>query len=217
VQLSYEWDWAGAEASLKKASELDPGNLTALSYRAYLYECRGQIDEAIALTEQAKSLDAERANLYLGDLLYIAGRYDQAIEALNKALAINPKLEGAHANLAQIFLSQHRPDAALAELAKETGEWERLTVEAMAYHDLGREPDSDAALQRLIETHGSDSPYQIAEVHAYRGEKDKAFAWLERAYRDRDPGLNQLKSDPRLESLRSDPRYKALLVQMHLN
>jgi len=217
VQLSYEWDWAGAETSLKKATELEPSNLTALSYRAYLYECRGQIDEAIALTEQARPLDPERANLYLGDLLYLAGRYGEATDALNTALSINPKLEGAHANIAQILLSRRQPEAALAEIAKEPGEWELLTAKAMAYADLGRTADSDAALAKLIATHRNDSPYQIAEIQAYRGERDKAFEWLENAYRSHDPGLNQIKSDPRLQSLRSDPRYTALLARMHLN
>jgi len=182
VQLNYEWDWAGSAASLKKAVALEPGNLTALSYRAYLYDCRGQIDEAIALTEQAKPLDPERVNLYLGDLLYVAGRYDEAKDALQKALSINPKLEGAHANLAQILLSQGQPDVALAEIEKEPGEWERLTGEAMAFHDLGRKADSDAAMTKLAATHGTDSPYQIAEIYAYCGEKDDAFVWLERAF-----------------------------------
>ena len=87
----------------------------------------------------------------------------------------------------------------------------------MAYSDLGRAADSDAALAKLIATHRNDSPYQIAEIQAYRGEKDKALEWLENAYRGHDPGLNQIKSDPRLQSLRSDPRYTALLARMHLN
>ena len=217
VQLSYEWDWAGADASLKKAAELDPGNLMVLSYRAYLYECRGEIDEAIAMTQQAETLDPERANLYLGDLLYIAGRYDEANAALEKALSINPKLEGAHANLSQILIARHQPQLALEEIAKEPGEWERLTVQALAYHDLGRKQESDAALAQLVATHGTDSPYQVAQVHAHRGETTQAFEWLERAYRDHDPGLNQIKSDPLLAPLRSDSRYQSLVKRMHLS
>ena len=217
VQLSYEWDWAGADASLKKAAELNPGDLTVLSYRAYLYECRGEIDEAIAMTQQAEPLDPERANLYLGDLLYIAGRYDEATAALEKALSINPKLEGAHANLSQILIARHQPQLALGEIAKEPGEWERLTVQALAYHDLGRKQESDAALAQLIATHGTDSPYQVAQVHAHRGETAPAFEWLDRAYRDHDPGLNQIKSDPLLAPLRSDPRYRSLVKRMRLS
>ncbi|HET7107485.1 MAG TPA: winged helix-turn-helix domain-containing protein [Candidatus Acidoferrum sp.] len=216
VQLSYEWDWAGADASLKKAAELDPGDLTVLSYRSYLYECLGKIDEAIAMTQQATALDPERANLYLGDLLYIAGRYDEATAALEKGLSINPKLEGAHSNLSQILIAKHQPELALEEIAKEPGEWERLTVQAITYYDLGRRKESDAALAKLVATHGTDSPYQVAQVHAHRGETSQAFEWLERAYREHDPGLNQIKSDPLLTPLRSEERYKSLLKRMRL-
>jgi serine/threonine-protein kinase len=59
-------------------------------------------------------------------------------------------------------------------------------------------------------------PYQIAEAYAWRGEKDKAFEWLERAYRQRDGDLKRIKADPRLTSLFSDPRYKAMLKKLNL-
>jgi serine/threonine-protein kinase len=58
--------------------------------------------------------------------------------------------------------------------------------------------------------------YQIAEVHAWRGEKDQAFDWLERAYRQHDGGLTYLGYDRFLDSLRSDPRFKALMTKMKL-
>jgi hypothetical protein len=68
----------------------------------------------------------------------------------------------------------------------------------------------------LIATHAEDSPYQIAEIHAYRGEVDQAFEWLQRSYLQRDPGLNQLKLDPLLKNLRGDPHYSDLLKKMQL-
>jgi DNA-binding winged helix-turn-helix (wHTH) protein len=136
--------------------------------------------------------------------------------ALQKALAINAQLEGAHGNLSKILLAEHQPQLALNEIQKESGEWERWTGEALVYHDLGRTQDSDAAVAKLITKHPADSPYQIAEIYAYRGQSDRAFEWLERAYQDRDPGLNQLKSDPLLNSLRKDPRYESLLKRMRL-
>ena len=59
--------------------------------------------------------------------------------------------------------------------------------------------------------------YQIAEVYAFRGEADKAFEWLGRAYDERDPGLPpHLKGDPLLKNIRHDPRYNALLEKMRL-
>ena len=74
--------------------------------------------------------------------------------------------------------------------------------------------DSSQRISKLIAT--QDSPYQVAEVYAYRGQTNQAFVWLERSYRERDPGLNQLKLDPLLKSLRSEPRYTELLTRMGL-
>ena len=216
IKISYEWDWHGASDDLKRAADLQPGSAVILSYRAYLYECLGRLDEAIALTEEASALDPLRTNAYLGTLLYSAGRYEEGRAAVRTALEINPKLEGAHSTLGYILLAQGNASAALKEMELEPGEWQRLTGQAVVFHALNRSRDSDVALSKMIATHAKDSPYQVAEIYAYRHETREAFDWLERAFRDRDPGLNQLKLDPLLESLRSQPRYTALLEKMGL-
>jgi tetratricopeptide (TPR) repeat protein len=216
VGLNYDWDWESAEASLKKAASLEPGGAEVLSYRSYLYEALGRLDEAIALTERATVLDPLRTNAYLGDLLFYAGRYEEAKAAINQALVLNPRLEGAHAKRSMILLAQGDAQQALREIAQEPSDWNKLTGEALIYHTLGRQEDSDGALAKLAETHRDDSQYQVAEIYAYRGESDKAFEWLERAYRERDPGLNQLKVDPLLKSLHQDRRYADLLKKMRL-
>jgi hypothetical protein len=86
----------------------------------------------------------------------------------------------------------------------------------LVYHALSREQDSNAALTELIAKHDTDSAYQIAEVYAYRGESDKSFEWLERAYQQRDAGLSDIKIDPLLENLHHDPRYAEILKKMRL-
>jgi hypothetical protein len=92
----------------------------------------------------------------------------------------------------------------------------RLLGIATAEHSLGHTKDSQTALDELIEKSIQD-PYQVAEVYAWRGEKDKAFAWLERAYLQRDGGLSHyVRTDRLLASLRGDPRYAALVHQMNL-
>ena len=106
---------------------------------------------------------------------------------------------------------------ALEEMEKETGEWEKLSGEALAYHALGRRAESDQALKKLIATRQSDAAYQIAEAYAYRGQIDEAFAWLERAYQQRDPGTPEFKTDPLMKGLRQDPRYAKLLKKMGLS
>ena len=79
-----------------------------------------------------------------------------------------------------------------------------------------RVPESDAALNELIKNEAELAAFQIAEVYAYRGDKDKAFEWLERARRQHDPGLGDLRKDPLLEKLHDDPRWNTFLHTMGL-
>ena len=78
------------------------------------------------------------------------------------------------------------------------------------------EQAADAALADLI-TNGRDQlAYQIAEVYAVRGEKDKAFEWLQIAFDNHDTGMLSLLIDPLLRGLHHDPRYQSLLIKMGL-
>lgn len=79
-----------------------------------------------------------------------------------------------------------------------------------------RKEESDAALAKLISSYQDNAGVQIAQVYAYRAERDKAFEWLERSIAQKDPGMVNLKTDPLLANLRSDPRFKALLRKMNL-
>ena len=76
---------------------------------------------------------------------------------------------------------------------------------------MGRAAESEAALQELIATEWA---YQIAMVYAARAEVDLAFAWLERAYVQRDSGLAEIKAEPCFRSLHAEPRWDAFLSKM---
>ena len=115
-----------------------------------------------------------------------------------------------------VNLTRSKPEAALQEMEREKEAfWHRYGL-ALAYHALGRKGEADAALAELLEKDKEDAAFQIAEVYAFRGEADKAFEWLERAYAQRDGGLSEMKGDPLLKSLEGDPRYKAFLEKMRL-
>jgi hypothetical protein len=86
----------------------------------------------------------------------------------------------------------------------------------VVYHALGREQDSDAVLVELIAKHHTDSAFQIAQAYAFRGESDKSFEWLDRAYQQRDAGLTEIKTDPLLKTLCHDQRFPLLLTRMRL-
>ena len=98
----------------------------------------------------------------------------------------------------------------------DTAEWARLTLMACIRWSQKRIPESDAALDQLIKSSAETAAYQIADVYAYRGDKDRAFEWLERARRQRDAGLPGLRSDPYLANLTGDPRWSAFLRAMGL-
>jgi TolB-like protein/DNA-binding winged helix-turn-helix (wHTH) protein/Flp pilus assembly protein TadD len=219
VQMNHDWDWEGADASLKKAALLEPGSAAVLGNRAHLVRILGRVEEAVALYEQAIALDPLRANFHLalGYELYFLDRNEGALAALQKAQELNPQLSSLHLTYGQILLSQGRWQSALEEIEKETGDWEKLSGEVLAYHALGRREESENALKTLIATHQNEAAYQIAEAYAYRGEIEKAFAWLDRSYRQRDPGTPELKTDPLTKTLRQDPRFAKLLKRMHLS
>jgi len=90
----------------------------------------------------------------------------------------------------------------------------RFRAQAIIHHAAGRHAESEAALQELIAKHQVNAAYQVAEVYAARGEVDLAFAWLERAYVQRDPGLSFMKIEPLFPSLHADPRWGAFLRKM---
>ena len=218
IQLSYDWDWSGAEASGKRAAELEPASADVLRYQSLLTEVLGRLPEAIEAEKKAIMLDPLLARSYtsLGAQLYELGNYEGARIAFHKALELNPQKEHDHAFQGEVSLAQGRPEQALAEIEQEPSKFWRRLSEALAYAALKRLGESDAALNAVIATDQNGAAFEIGEVYAYRGESDKAFAWLNRAYRERDGGLTYVKVDPLLKNLRRDPRYADLLREMHL-
>jgi TolB-like protein/DNA-binding winged helix-turn-helix (wHTH) protein/Flp pilus assembly protein TadD len=218
IQMSHDWDWDGAELSLRKAAMLEPGSAEVLNGHAYLSRRLGRTDEAIEFYKLAVVQDPLRANfqLALGYELFNQGRYDEALAALQEAEESNPQVSGLHVTRGKILFSQGRKEEALAEMEKEREDGDRWTGEALAYYALGRTQESDKALNQLIATYQNDSAFQIGEIYAYRGETDKAFAWLDRAYKQRDPGTPEMIASPLMKSLLQDPRRAELLKKMNL-
>jgi serine/threonine protein kinase/tetratricopeptide (TPR) repeat protein len=218
IKTNYDWDWAGADAAFQRALALDAGNVTTIRNAARLSLALGRFDEALGLERRAVELDPLNTAVHFSHCLmaHYAGKLDEAVSACKKTLEISPARPLAHAFLGRINLAQLHSQDALAAAEQEPEEWAHLQGLALAYHALGRSKDSDAALAELIVKYATTSAFQIAEVYAFRGETDRAFEWLERAYASRDSGLAQFKGDPLLKSLEHDPRYAAFLKKMHL-
>ena len=218
IRMIYDWDWHAAEASLQRALELAPGNAEVLIPAGVMADNLGRLDEAVALYRQAVAQDPLRAAGYhnLGAALDASDRLDEAEAAYRKALELAPHRSGSRGFFALNLLVQGRGDEALAEAAREPDEAYRLWALAIIEHAAGRRSESDTALRELIARYQTESAYQVAEVYGARGEADLAFDWLERAYRQRDGGLTDMKTNPRLRSLHADPRWHPFLRKMGL-
>jgi len=218
IKWTYAWDWTGADAAFKRALELEPGNAEVVSRASLFALALGRIDEAMRLGRKAVELDPlnRLAHDYLGAVALYASRLDEAEAAFRKVLELNPEFPGGHARLGWVHLLRSKPELVLQEIEREPDPfWRRFDL-ALAYHALGRKMEADAALAELIEKDHEIGAYQIAEVHAFRGEAVEAFAWLERAYAQRDSGVAYVKGDPFLKNLEADPRLEAFLKKLRL-
>ena len=218
IQMTYDWDWAGADSSYRRALELEPGNATVIRNAAGLATILGRLDEALTLNRHAAELDplSVTAHYYLGIHAYYAGHLDEAEAAVKKSLELNPEYPAAHLFLGQVYLAKSQTEKALTEIQLEPEPLWRDYGLALAYHAAGKKQEADAVLAEYVEKRRIGSAFQIAEIYAYRGETDKAFEWLEIAYNQRDGGLAEMKADPMLRTLHSDPRWKAFLQKMKL-
>jgi TolB-like protein len=218
LRSTWLWDWSGAQADIEKALSLDPHNSDVQHRYARLLFAMGQVREALAAQKQAAELDPLSSNAWenLGLFSLEAGDYQVADAALDRALEIEPTSVFALNNLGVLRLLQGKFQQGLEAFQKVDFEGFRLAGIAMAEHSLRDEKASRQALETLTSKYAKEGAYQIAEVFAWRGEKDQAFEWLERAYRQRDGGLSQIKSESTLRSLRTDPRFNQFLRKMKL-
>jgi TolB-like protein/DNA-binding winged helix-turn-helix (wHTH) protein/Tfp pilus assembly protein PilF len=218
IKRTYDWDWAGADASFQKALVLEPQNSTVLLGASSLDASLGRFDEAVSLNRRAVEIDplSVVAHVSMGVHAYYANQLDLATDAYQKALAISPDDPEAHYLLGLVYLARSKPQQALAEFERDQRSSEKSVGEALAYSAMGKKPEADAALSQLIASYQVQAAYQIAEVYAFRGEVDQAFQWLELARAHRDAGLPAIKGDPLLRNLYHDPRFAQFLRSMNL-
>jgi tetratricopeptide (TPR) repeat protein len=219
VHMMYDWDWAGADRELQQAFALGPRRAFGALVASELAAVRGQWDEARQLAVEAIALDPLRADpqASIGWAINLrSGRLAEAEQSLRRALQISPRYGSGHYLLGEALMLQGHLETALAEFQKETLDDGQLVGFAMVDFAAGRKAESDKHLAEAIRQNATDWPYGIASVYAFRGEKDRAFEWLDRAYEARDEALYTIKGDPILKNLGGDTRYKAFLRKMNL-
>jgi len=220
----FDWDWPAAEREFRRAIAIKPTSAEAhLQYGMFLV-AMGRFDMGIAENNLALELEplSVEINRTLGLNLINARRPDQAIKQLRKTLDLDPNDWWAHEGLGQAYVQKGNLTEAIAEMNKarlmENDITDPLALLGYAYAISGRKNEARKKIDELKERSKRQyvTPFFIAMVYAGLGEKDQAFAWLEKAYEDRSMLLVYLKADPEFDSLSSDPRYADLLRRVNL-
>jgi tetratricopeptide (TPR) repeat protein len=218
IHTKYDRDWTAADREFKKALGLAPHDGIVLVLAARLPLALGRYAAARRLIKESIVYDPLSAASYqqLFNVELCSGHLMEAEAAARRMLEIAPAFDWGHMQLGLSMLLRGDREAALAEMTRDSNPMARAQGLSMVYHALGRNDESNAALEKLL-AEGSDTlPYVIAEVYAYRGERDQALRWLERAYTLRDPALFLVLGDPCLKNLKDDAQFKAFLRKMNL-
>ncbi|HKJ81411.1 MAG TPA: protein kinase, partial [Ignavibacteriaceae bacterium] len=219
IKEMYDWDWEGAERYFKKVLELEPENSYALNAAAGLNRSLGKLSEASNLQKRSIEIDPLNAGSYMGlsEIEWYMDLPEKSTATLRKCLEINSRYAGAHLQIGLNYIEKGLPDSALIEMLKEMDPIWSLYGLAIGYYAAGRKKEADNKLNEFIKNYQNKWAFQIAEVYAYRNEKDKAFDWLERAYNQHDNGIPYyLKGDPLMRNIVKDKRYAAFLKNMKL-
>jgi TolB-like protein/Flp pilus assembly protein TadD len=187
VHMAYDWNWEAADAEMEQALRLSPRDPVVLLCASRLAQALGHLDDAIRLLSSVLSRDPLYAagSNNLSEVYARAGRLVEAEAAERRVLEISPTYASGPFNLAVVLLALGRSEEALQVITsrQHPGE-DRMVGLAIAYHAVGRKPESDAQVAALIREHAADDAFEIAQVCAYRGELDEALrGWIARTHK----------------------------------
>jgi DNA-binding winged helix-turn-helix (wHTH) protein/thioredoxin-like negative regulator of GroEL len=218
-----DWNWEGAERSLKRALQLDPHHTEAYLLTGQLLEALGRLKEGLEMKLKALERDPFSAlvHLQISMSYWHQRRYDGAIEWADKALDLDPQHPHAREHLAGAYWKKGDFNRYLAESIEHA---KRHGVPAAAFDPFKQAHASGgrAGVFRLFLERASSQPQafpamQLALFYGEAGEMDRAFEHLERAIENHDPALVHLAIAPQWDSLRGDPRFNQCLERMGLS
>ena len=224
IKFQYDWDWAAAEAELRRAIEINPGYAPAHHFYADLLKAMGRFDESIAQIEEAQALDplSLAINTGVGHVYYLARQYDRAIEQYRRAVDLDPGFMATHLWFGRPYLEKGMYAEALAELEIAVSLSGESTVAlAMQGHGLasaGRREDALKVLEKLKGRLASQyvPSYWIAVIYNGLRDRDQVMAWMRKAFDERSSWLVWSNVEPRFDWIRSDPDFAALIGQLGL-
>ncbi len=219
---TYEWDWPAAEAEYKRAIELNPNYATARQWYAEFLTAVGRFDEAAQQGRKALELDpmSPIINAVVAFNGTMARRYDAAIDQGLRTTQLFPDFMPGHAYLGLALLEAGRPREAIAAF-EQSQKLQDIVVVAtwlIRAHRAAGDAETAARMTKELERRGKREylpPYYMAALYAHRGDRDRAFAELDRALRERTGALVWTKVDPALDPLRGDGRFAGVVGKTH--
>jgi TolB-like protein/Tfp pilus assembly protein PilF len=211
-------DWGEARSEAQRALQLAPNDGDAKYLYGSVLAALGQCRRAADLVRQALVTNPRHADWYYALSQYLAcdGGMADAQQAIRTAIALQPQGTGTHEWAAVLAILRGDAEAALAAAQMEPpGPWHDVAV-ALALQIGPDRSASDAALKNLIAKYADIGPYQIAEAYALRRDPDAVFQWLDRAWKQHDPGVSYLLNDPLILRYRDDPRFAAFCHKVGL-
>ncbi|HEY4989410.1 MAG TPA: TIR domain-containing protein [Opitutaceae bacterium] len=216
VLRTADWDWAGADASFRRAYELAPHNATMMNDYAVMRNNLGYFDEAIDLERQAIELDPLNSSPYCYQAMFLAwaGRIDEALKFVQHGVELAPAATEWQAYVARFLVLQGRLTEAAEAAEREPSERYRLYARALVQLAKKNLPEADLLRQELIDKYGDEMAFFVGENYAYAGEADLAFEWLERSRAQHETNVIWVMGQPTFRTLRSDPRWPVFLKKM---
>jgi TolB-like protein/Tfp pilus assembly protein PilF len=213
-----ESDWKGAQAEIQRALQLAPSDGDAKYLYGSVLATLGQCGRAADLVQQALMTNPRNGDWYYALSQYLAcgGRMADAQQALRTAIALQPQGTAYHEGAAVLAILRGDAEAALAAAQEEPpGPWHDVAMALTLQIGPDRKA-ADAVLKNLIAKYADLGPYQIAEAYALRRDPDAVFQWLDRAWKQHDPGVSYLLYDPLILRYREDPRFAAFCHKVGL-
>jgi tetratricopeptide (TPR) repeat protein len=216
-----DFDYAAAEDTLKKAVALDPSNAETLYQLADVTFSIGRFDQGIAMMHKALTMEPLNASFhfYAGTFLMAAGRFEEAETELERAIELQPGADGYGSALGFALMERGQFDRALAAAQTDPSGQDRRQALAMIGWARGDKARAQAQLDELIRLDGDNAPGLVADVHAFEGNVDEAFVWLDRAVLAKDPSAASIYETPPevVAALHKDPRFAAFRAKLGLS
>jgi TolB-like protein/Flp pilus assembly protein TadD len=218
IAFNFERDYPKSAKHFRSARSLFPNSNVILANASVLAAHLGHLDDAMTMVSRSIELlpTDSIAHSMRGIYLTRLGRLDEAEQDFSEALKLSPGSGYHTGNLATLRILQGRPAEALDYVVEIDDEPQRLSVLAMAHFDLGDREASDGAVDTLHDGFVDAFQMKIARAHAWRGETDDAFRWLDRAINE-GHSIEGIKNDPFLSGLHADQRWQPLLESLGLN